>query len=97
MFRPSGHYVMSLIICVLFLYIPLQVMESLTESIVLVVNDDLLGKRKGDKYLSSIITNCFTNLAAKDQFANYETTVCTSGRIHTTIVKHVNYQLNCNT
>lgn len=50
-------------------------MESLTSSIVDVVKNDLTGLRKGDKYLSSIITNAFTNLASKDQFVNQETKV----------------------
>ncbi|KAH3789119.1 hypothetical protein DPMN_167289 [Dreissena polymorpha] len=40
-----------------------------------VVETDMLGYRKGDKYLSSIVTNGFTNLAAKPQFIDDDSKV----------------------
>jgi hypothetical protein len=55
----------------------------MTSLIKRVVQNDLInGTRKGDKLLSSLITNAFTNLAAKPQFVNFETKVRLLIQIH---------------
>ncbi|XP_045161835.2 polycystic kidney disease protein 1-like 2 [Mercenaria mercenaria] len=51
-----------------------DVMSNMTALIRGVVENDLVnGTRKGDKLLTSLISNAFTNLAAKPQFINLDT------------------------
>ncbi|XP_052212259.1 uncharacterized protein LOC127831331 [Dreissena polymorpha] len=52
-----------------------KVTQRMTAYLRNIAETDLAGYRKGDKYLTSIITNGLTNLAAKSQFINEDTKI----------------------
>jgi len=50
-------------------------MQNMSRSLKIVAEKFVLDLRKGDKYLTSLVTNAFNNICAKKQFINEDTVV----------------------